>query len=100
MLTLMKVKKTTTSPYHPQTNAQVEVCNKTVAQYLKTQVESNTLDWELYMVPMVFEYNTSFHITIKTMPFKLTFGQNSRTINFQDNQKTTEKTKAQNYSKH
>ena len=54
MLKMMKVKKTTTSPYHPQTNAQVEVCNKTVAQYLRTQVETNTLDWELYMAPMAF----------------------------------------------
>ena len=25
---LIKLKKNTTSPYHPQTNAQVEVCNK------------------------------------------------------------------------
>ena len=84
---LMQVKRTTTSPYHPQTNAQVEVCNKTVAQYLKTQVESNTLDWELYMAPMAFAYNTSFHRTIKTTPFRLTFGHNARTINFQENTK-------------
>ena len=87
MLKMMKIKKTTTSPYHPQTNAQVEVCNKTVAQYLKTQVESNTLDWELYMAPMAFAYNTSFHRTIKTSPFKLTFGHEARTVNFQDNAK-------------
>ena len=87
LMKLMKIKRTTTSPYHPQTNAQVEVCNKTVAQYLKTQVESNTLDWELYMAPMAFAYNTSFHRTIKTTPFKLTFGHNARTINFQENTK-------------
>ncbi len=65
MLKLMSIKKTTTSPYHPKTNAQVEVCNKTIATYLKTQVDSNTLDWELYMAPMAFAYNTSFHRTIK-----------------------------------
>jgi hypothetical protein len=35
MLKLMSIKKTTTSPYHPKTNAQVEVCNKTEATYLK-----------------------------------------------------------------
>ncbi len=44
MLKLMSIKKTTTSPYHPKTNAQVEACNKTIATYLKTQVDSNTLD--------------------------------------------------------
>ena len=84
---MMKVKKTTTSRYHPQTNAQVEVCNKTVAQYLKTPVDSSTLDWELYIAPMPFAYNTSYHRTIKTTPFKLTFGQDARTVNFQDNRK-------------
>ena len=80
MLKLMEIKKTTTSPYHPQTNAQVEVCNKTIATYLKTQVDSSTLDWELYMAPMAFAYNTSFHRTIKTSPFTLTFGMEPRTI--------------------
>ena len=36
---------------------------------------------------MAFAYNTSFHRTIKTTPFKLTFGHNARTINFQENTK-------------
>ena len=82
MLLLMNVKKTNTSPYHPQTNAQVEVCNKTIATYLKTQVSTDTLDWELYMAPMAFAYNTSFHRTLKATPFKITYGQEARTINF------------------
>jgi len=82
MLKMMTIKKTTTSPYHPKTNAQVEVCNKTIATYLKTQVDSNTLDWELYMAPMAFAYNTSFHRTIKTSPFTLTYGYEPRTIEF------------------
>ena len=87
MLKIMKVKKTTTYPYHPETYAQVEVCSKTVAQYLKTQVETNPLDWELYLAPLAFAYNTSYHRTIKTTPFRLTFRQDARTINFQDNTK-------------
>ena len=61
------------------------VCNKTVAQYLKKQVESNILDWELYMAPMAFTYYTSFHRTIKPTPLKLTFGHEARTVNFQEN---------------
>jgi hypothetical protein len=61
----MSIKKTTTSPYHPN-----------------TQVDSNTLDWELYMAPMAFTYNTSFHRTIKTSQFTLTYGMEPRTIEF------------------
>jgi hypothetical protein len=67
MLKIMLIKKTTTSPYHPQTNAQVEVCNKTITTYLKTQVDTTTLDWELYMAPMTFPYNTSFHKVINKL---------------------------------
>jgi hypothetical protein len=78
----MSIKKTMTSPYHPKTNAQVEVNNKTIATYLKTQVDSNTLDWELYMAPMAFAYNTSFHQAIKKSPFTLTYGMEPRTIEF------------------
>ena len=57
----MKVIKTTASPHHPLTNAQVEVCNKTVAQYLKTQVENKTLDWELNMAQ--WHLLTTHHFT-------------------------------------
>ena len=77
---LLDIKKTTTTPYHPQSNAQVEVCNKTIANYLKHRVNTDTLDWEMYMAPMMFAYNTSFHRSIKTSPFELTFGIEPRTM--------------------
>ena len=50
-------------------------------------MENNTLDWELYMETMASVYKTPFHRTIKTTPFKLTFGQDARKVNFQDNTK-------------
>ena len=93
------MRKTTRSSYHPQTNAQVEVCNKTVAEYLKTQEAANTLNWELYMAPMAFAYNTPFHRTIKTTPFKLKFGQYSRTVISMAKQSIMAKTKVLNYFK-
>ena len=64
----------TTSPHHPQCNAQAEVANKTIAKYLSDFVNDTTLDWELYIYPLMFAYNTSFHRTIKNSPFFLTFG--------------------------
>jgi hypothetical protein len=69
----MRVKKTNTTTYHPQMNTQAEVCNKTIVAYLKTQVLSSTLDWEQYIAPMMFAYNTSFHPSIKIKPFEVTF---------------------------
>jgi transposase InsO family protein len=80
ILNLMSIKKTTSSPYHPQTNAQVEICNKTIATYLRTKVETSTLDRELYKALMAFAYNTSFHKQTKTSTFTLINGMDLRTI--------------------
>ncbi len=56
----------TTSSHHPQCNSQAEVANKTIAKYLSSFCDESTLDWELYLAPLMFSYNTSFHRTIKT----------------------------------
>jgi hypothetical protein len=64
----------TTLPHHPQCNSQAEVANKTIAKYLASFCDNSTLDWELYLAPLMFSYNTSFHCSIKSSPFFLTFG--------------------------
>jgi hypothetical protein len=64
----------TTSARHPQANAQAEVVNKTIARYLASFVNDTTLDWEPYLAPLMFSYNTAFHRSIKTSPFFLTYG--------------------------
>jgi len=68
----------TTSSHHPQCNSQAEVANKTIAKYLSSFCDDSTLDWELYLAPLMFSYNTSFHRTIKTSPFFLTYGMEPR----------------------
>ena len=70
-----------TTPHHPQTNAQAEVFNKTIIRYLKTALadsENSTLDWELYLGPLMFSYNTAVHKSIMTSPFRATFGYDPR----------------------
>jgi hypothetical protein len=64
----------TTSSHHPQCNSQAEVANKTIAKYLGSFCNNSTLDWELYLAPLMFAYNTSFHPTIKNSPFFLMYG--------------------------
>jgi hypothetical protein len=68
----------TTSPHHPQCNSQAEVANKTIAKYLASFCDDSTLNWELYLAPLMFSYNTSFHQSVKTTPFYLTFGMEPR----------------------
>jgi len=73
---LMEIKHSRTSAYHQQCNAQAEVANKTIAKFLRNQVDTSTLNWEMFLPPFMFSYNTLFHRTIQTSPFFLTFGQN------------------------
>ena len=74
LCSLLEIVQICTSPYHPQTNAQAEVLNKTVAGYLKKFVNETTLDWEMYVPALNFAYNTSYHRTIATSPFRLMYG--------------------------
>ena len=64
----------TTSARHPQANAQAEVVNKTIARYLASFVDETTLDWEPFLAPLMFSYNTAYHRSIRTSPFFLTYG--------------------------
>jgi hypothetical protein len=76
------VEHTKTTPSHPQCNAQVEVFNKTVKRYLASFVDDTTLDWENFLPTLMLSYNTSYHSTIATMPFKLLFGTKPRLPSF------------------
>jgi hypothetical protein len=62
------------TPYHSQSNGQTERFNGTfVAQLAKlTDHESN--NWDEYLYPIVFAYNTGIHSTTNITPFELTFG--------------------------
>jgi len=78
----MQIIHLTTTPYHPQCNSQAEVVNKTIAKYLASFVDNTTLDWELYLAPMMFAYNTAIHKSTRQSPYFLTFGMEPRTPNF------------------
>ena len=79
LFNLLGIKHTTTTPAHPQCNAQVEVFNKTVAKYLASFVDNSTLDWEQYIPALMFSYNTSYHSTTHTTPYELLYGMKPRT---------------------
>ena len=79
---LMNIKNNTTTAHHPQCNSQGEMANKTLAKYLALFVDQTTLERDLQSLLMV-SYNTSFHHSIKTMPFYLTFGIEPRQPGFE-----------------
>jgi hypothetical protein len=74
----LDIEHTTTAAYYPQCNLQAEVCNKTIAKYLNSFVDETFLDWEQYLAPMAFSYNTSLHCSIQATPYFLTYGQSCK----------------------
>ena len=71
LMELMGTKHRTTTPYHPQCNSQAEVFNKKIAGYLSSFVDDSMLDWELFLAPLMFSYNTSFHRSVLNTPYFL-----------------------------
>ena len=70
-----------TSPYHPACNAGAETFNKSMKHYLATAIldsEQSTLDWELYLGPLMLSYNSAVSSTTKVSPFHATFGYDPR----------------------
>ncbi len=70
---LLEIKRLTTSPARPQTNASAERFNRTMIKYLKAILDNNTLDWEPYLAPLMLSYNTQVHKSTLESPFFLTY---------------------------
>ena len=71
---LLGVKKTRTTPYHPQTDGLVERFNRTVLDMLSMAVQQDEHEWDLLLPQVMLAYRTSVQETTGTTPFSLIFG--------------------------
>jgi hypothetical protein len=74
---LGQIRHDVTTPYHPACNSAVETLNKILKHYIATALvdrEASTLDWEAYLAPLLFAYNTAVLSSTKVTPFEATFG--------------------------
>ena len=72
---LLGVRKTRTSPYHPQGNGMVERFNRTLLDMLSATVGSHPSNWEHNIHKVCLAYNSSVHSSTGYSPFFLMFGR-------------------------
>ena len=75
MCRLLHIRKTHTTPYHPQGDGLVERLNRTIQNMLATVVDSQSNEWEDYLPKVCFAYNTSEHTSTGFTPFFLMYGR-------------------------
>jgi len=60
--------------YHPETNGQTEVVNKSLEHYLRAFSANKPATWVEWLPLVEFWFNTNFHTSLKLTPFEALYG--------------------------
>ena len=63
------------TPYHPQTNGQIERYNSTMDAKIAALSNSRKTNWDDQLAFVTFNYNTSIHSSTKQIPFEMMYGR-------------------------
>jgi hypothetical protein len=78
VLQRLGVRKTRTTPLHPQSDGMVERYIKTVEEHLRKVVASHHRDWDARLPVFLLAYRASTHDTTRLTPANLVFGRELR----------------------
>jgi hypothetical protein len=62
------------SAYHPQTDAQTEIVNKCIEQYLRCMTGECPNQWAKWLPLVEWWYNTNYHSATKMTPYQVLYG--------------------------
>jgi hypothetical protein len=60
--------------YHPQTDGQTEVVNKSLENYLRCFAQDSPKEWSHWLPWAEYWYTTSWHSAIKMIPYESVYG--------------------------
>ena len=66
--------------YHPLTDGQTEVTNRTLGALLRTVLKANPRKWEDLLFHVEFAYNSSYHSATRRTPFKSCMASTQRRL--------------------
>lgn len=78
MCNLLGIKKTRTTPLHPQSDGMVERYNRTLKTQLTLFVDDHQRDWDCYVPLLLMAYRSAVHESTRCTPAKLVFGRELR----------------------
>lgn len=76
--TLLDVKLALSTAYHPQTDGQTEVMNKTLKTMLRAFIDNKQSNWDQLLPSLEFAYNNAVNASTGYSPFFLNSGQHPR----------------------